>query len=231
MDLMVGLEFACYTKRALHATITWTRPHYRANVIIMSNRKGDRALCLALGICAASAYALTQMGCSAAGADGPPFQIVDAPSSPSTATPDGFWFSEDSPLYAAQKAWGKAAPSEPLFQVLPEEEVNAACNNHDASIPPPSEEKRTITLGCTTFLETPVRILVTEGLNTPVTAATKLHELGHFLFGKLNHIQSVKCSVHNTQSAYVMCAAGAPWSEPTPQDFDWALSLPLDETP
>lgn len=162
-------------------------------------------------------------GCAAGGADGPPrYVLVDAPASPATVTPEGVWFAEDSPLYAAQAAWGKAAPSEPVFQVLPEPEVSAACNNNDAALPAP-EGEHTITIGCTMFLETPVRILVTEGLNAPVTEATKLHELGHFLFGRPNHIQSAKCSMKNTQSAYVMCAAGAPYSYPTPQDVDWAL--------
>lgn len=155
-------------------------------------------------------------GCSAAGADGPPrYAFVEATTLPPTG--EGIWFDEGSPLYEAQKAWGVAAKYEPAFQVRPEAEVSATCNNNDAA------RKDVITLGCTVFVESPVRILVKEGLDPVRMASIKLHEMGHFLFSNAQHIQSEKCAPKNSDSAFVMCTFGAMYSEPTEGDMQWAL--------
>jgi hypothetical protein len=165
----------------------------------MNNRKSDRALYLAVVICAASAYALSQMGCAQLPPTGEPF--------PESLTAE-IWLPESSPLYAAQKAWGLPARAVPEFRLVPGSEVASACGF-------PSYE---YVMGCTT-LEID-RVLVRWDMPAPDIESTKVHEMGHFLAHKLSHVSADLCA----EGSHLMCLRGTDMFEPTPEDFDWAFS-------
>lgn len=171
----------------------------------------DRQIFTMLAVIIVSTFSLANMGCSAAGqrdATGDPFVV-------SPAEHTEVWLPVTSPLYAAQRAWGLPAVATPILRVVSEAAVEDACDLH-------YDNTTAYAQGCTDFDTN--EIFINNSMDFATTEATKVHELGHYLARKGEHIDSPLCVDSNALSPYIMCAYGATLSEPTKEDFDWALN-------